>query len=572
MSARLAVRRVGITSIIERTVLSASALFACWVLSKQILRYKHGLNTLDESYYAFHLHQFHELGMAGSFDRSIHQFTSMFLYPLVKLFWFVSGSQDGTILFLRWSYIAMVGIGAIVLVIAIRAMSLAGSKHQLPIAIVSATAYLGFVPFGVQAISYNTLPVFLIITVLATSTTNSTSSYLAVFLGLASSISILSSPQTSFVILFLLGYFARASWKELEFWKSRIVLMAITFVIPFVLILSVFGVAKFVDIYQFQSSYSSFEGLWFRLRPAFYLLSDDREFTLLILLTGAHRMIPRVRHSLLSPTIILLCVWMTLNKESHLIFISHELVLLVGSASFWRLISLTSWRRERQKSLFVAASVGLAVSFGIATQNNPLYNASVALVIAAVVSIHDCISYVSKWELAPRLVISAALLVVCTNASFDTVAAADSQDGYSWEVQTGWFQGIQTTPSYEDLQAGLLVVVNRHLAEDRRAAYFGDHFGFLLDVNFVSVNPQSYPLLRGNRYQNPTSERAIYATTTFFSDPDHLPSTVFVENGALIPIGFQFFCLYSMKSEEIIGVDLVVRVYQRDESIQICPA
>jgi hypothetical protein len=544
---------------------------ACWVTWNQILRLDLGVNTLDESYYAFHLHQFRTLGYAGSFDRTIHQFTSAFVSPFANLFWRIAQSQDGTIIFLRSIYLIMTVVGSVILAALIRRTLPIELVNRRSISVISVLIYLGFVPFGVQAISYNTLPIFLSICLLAQVTKENPSRISACIAGVAASMLIIVSPQSAPVVFGLVAFLFVAAWKRTR-QRATLLLLVFSFCVPILVLIVVFGVSKVLLVYQFQSSYSSFGGIWYRLRPAANLLVDNATYATMVFFIALHRGIPRVRNSVYSVVIMLVSVVAIWRMETHFLFVNHDVVLALAAASFWRICSPTCWREERKKSLIVAYSAGLAVCFGMATQNNPFFNASGGLVLAACITISDLLAVQWRWKTFPRCVLAVGIVAICTSASSQAIAAADAQDGYSWEVKDGWFSGLRTTPAYEQLQSKLLNVVNHYVDGDRRAAYFGDHFGFLLDVNFVSLNPQSYPILRGNRYQNATSDQAILAGTQFYSRPDQQPSTVFVENGALIPIGLQFFCLYSLEAEESLGNDFIVRVYQRDNSISVCPA
>ena len=548
-----------------------AGIVACWVTWNQILRLDLGVNTLDESYYAFHLHQFNTLGYAGSFDRTIHQFSSALVFPFANLYWVLTQSQDGTILFLRFIYLLMTIFGSAMFAVLIQRTIPIELGNRRSTSVISVLVYLGFVPFGVQAISYNTLPLFLSICLLAQLLKEDLRLINALIAGVAASSLVIVSPQSAPVVVGLVVFRLAQNSRQTHRWMAP-QLFVFSFCIPILATAFSFGVSKIVRVYDFQSSYSSFGGLWYRLRPAANLVFDNAAYVAMVLSIALHRGVARLRNSIYSVMIVFVLVVAILRMDTNFLFVNHDVVLALAAASFWRVFSATSWREERYKSVIVAYSIGLAICFGMATQNNPFFNASAGLVFAACVTICDLLAVQWHWKNLPRIAFAAGIVVMCTSASFRAIAAAESQDGYTWEVAKGWFKGLRTTPTYEEVQTKLINVVELYINEDRRTAYFGDHFGFLLDVEFESISPQSYPILRGNRYQNATSEKAIHAGTIFYSRSDQQPSTVFVENGALIPVGLQFYCLYSLEAEEVIGNDFIVRVYQRDRSIEVCPA
>lgn len=105
----------------------------------------------DESYYAVFIDTWLKEGIRASPFLSLHQTAALIVYPAARLFFQVSGSTEGLILFLRAIYVVGALIGALSAATLVR-RSGGGWSAWLAGALV-----LAFIPFGLPAPSYNTL-------------------------------------------------------------------------------------------------------------------------------------------------------------------------------------------------------------------------------------------------------------------------------------------------------------------------------------------------------------------------------------------------------------------------------
>lgn len=563
-------KELSATQIAYGSVASA-ALVGIYALFLQVGRLSIGLNTLDEAYYALFLHQFDEVGISRSFDRTIHQVSALFVFPFVKAFWSISRSHDGTIIFLRVLYVLWTVLGAAVLALLLKSKS-ARVDDQWSSAILGSIVYLGFVPFGVQALSYNTIPIFFSILLLASICIIRLENWSWVIAGIFASCCIASSPQTAPIVAGLLIMKSVRDWRLGSRNSFRFLLLFVGFLIVGVVLAYSFGYQKIGEIIEFQRSYSSIEGLRYRLLPAVRLLKDDTALTGLLLLTVLQRGFFAARFATISKVLVFAGVIALLIKETHLIFIPHEIVFLLGSASLWRIFSRVSWTRDFNRSVVVTTSLGFACLFGIATGNNPIYNFSAGLVLAAGVTVADLAEgRKPQWSKLGQVLGALCVIVLCVQSQ-TLIAAADDQAGYVYQVESGWFAGIKTTPKYKELMKNFNAEITSNLDKGRSLAYFGDHFGLLLDMSFDNYAPQSYPLVRGNRLQNPPPVSAIRAGTDFYQLEEHRPITVVVENGQLNPIGYQFLCYYSFQYEASLSEDVLIRVFRLDSDKPACPS
>ena len=114
-------------------------------------RITRGADLSDESYYAVFLDTWLKEGIPASPFLSLHQTAALLLYPLARLFYRISGSTDGLIIFLRTIY----ATGA--LLTALSAISLMRRTASGWAAWLTGAMVLTFIPFGLPAPSYNTI-------------------------------------------------------------------------------------------------------------------------------------------------------------------------------------------------------------------------------------------------------------------------------------------------------------------------------------------------------------------------------------------------------------------------------
>jgi hypothetical protein len=114
-------------------------------------RITQGVDLSDESYYAVFLDVWLKEGIRASPFLTLHQTAALIIYPAVRLFWQISGSTDGLILFLRAIYV----VGA--LVAALSAAALFQRLGNSWTGWLAAALVLAFIPYGLPAPSYNTL-------------------------------------------------------------------------------------------------------------------------------------------------------------------------------------------------------------------------------------------------------------------------------------------------------------------------------------------------------------------------------------------------------------------------------
>ncbi len=114
-------------------------------------RITQGVDLSDESYYAVFLDAWLKEGIRASPFLSLHQTAALLVYPLVLLFWRLTGSTDGLILFLRAVYV-LASLAA-----ALSATALFRRVGETWIAWVAGALVVSFIPYGLPAPSYNTL-------------------------------------------------------------------------------------------------------------------------------------------------------------------------------------------------------------------------------------------------------------------------------------------------------------------------------------------------------------------------------------------------------------------------------
>ncbi|MCR5137825.1 MAG: glycosyltransferase family 39 protein [Oscillospiraceae bacterium] len=138
----------------ERTWLFAGIFAAIWVFLFWKCRF--GIANLDEAFYLTVPYRFCQGDLPLLHEWHLSQTSGLLLTPIMKLYLSVFGGTEGILLRFRWIFTAIWGLGALFLYRRLRVFSHHG-------AMAAALIFLIYTPFGMMALSYNTMGLLLLL-------------------------------------------------------------------------------------------------------------------------------------------------------------------------------------------------------------------------------------------------------------------------------------------------------------------------------------------------------------------------------------------------------------------------
>ena len=110
-----------------------------------------GIDLSDESYYVSFIDGWLKTGIQASSTLGLHQTAALLVYPFAKIFTVLTGSVDGLVLFLRFTYLLMACAAGRCF------YKLARETHGRPVATFASLTVVTFIPFSLPSPSYNTI-------------------------------------------------------------------------------------------------------------------------------------------------------------------------------------------------------------------------------------------------------------------------------------------------------------------------------------------------------------------------------------------------------------------------------
>ncbi len=211
-----------------------------------IKRLFYGVDVLDEAYYIAIPYRF-VLGDIPFIDEiSIHQTSSILIFPIVKIFYIATGSMSGIILAMRLVYLlAAAGVSVLIY----RSVKVFTTLLFYNIMFISFLCIL-YIPFGIYTLSYNNIAILALTATmfLILSKLDSKNKFKKVYAaaGFFSAISILAYPP---LIIFSSFYVLLFFFKKPILFKNKIIIYIIGLFIPlifFLLFLIILGLPEII--------------------------------------------------------------------------------------------------------------------------------------------------------------------------------------------------------------------------------------------------------------------------------------------------------------------------------------
>jgi hypothetical protein len=501
------------------------------VLVMIFLRASLGVDFTDEAYYASMANRLAQGGTLFVDEFAVQQLGQMFVVPLVWLHRTLTGSSDGLILFLRWSYLAVAFALSLIPMFALR------KDVGFPAALLIGLVGVVCVPFNIIAFSYNTLAMHLLSAGLFLgywsrdfTSRRRTCAMLAVgflFGGL-----LLAYPTLGVVMSMLVGTFfvAKRAWKDAG-------LVACGGCVLPLLVTTMLGITGLGNVRQ-ALSFSTANAIpaakvievWTTLWTWF----DYRKPIIIGLLIVAILLRFAARRSRLwaLPAIALLCLPLPLVRHS----VWDSMLYVIGLTITAPFSMAFLWRQKTARDLFLLVWIPSAIGGYITalTSGNGTMNLAIGFFPGMLVAVALLVLLIRQGVASTSVESSDVLILDCVTSlcvplivvgtflffTYRAVYRDAEPSDLTTRVERGPFAGLYTVPDRAAFIEDMADCLNRVAESEDRVLFFYDFPAGYLLTDLHPASNCSWQL----QVTNPQCLGHHRAIVHYWKDPSHQPT------------------------------------------------